>query len=274
MDLALRDKVVVVTGGSKGLGRDIAFAFAAEGARVVICARDKNELEAAAAEMRAAGGKCEAISADLSDEAQCRALMAKVAEKFNGLDVLVNNASTNVDTIVSSIEEMTDEQMLTRLRGKTMTAVRCSRAALPYLRKSASPRIVCISGTSARSVFRTNEAIVAGSSLVQGIGNSSLTVFAKHLAEETAASGIRVNVVHCHIVETGRHDSRLSMLAEKHQTTASGASDAVLAQIPIHRVLSGADVVPFVLLLASPLADGMTGQSVTLDGGALRAIPY
>lgn len=274
MDLSLRGKVALVTGGSRGVGKDIAFGFAEEGVKVAICARDADELESAAGEVRARGGDCVAVRADLSVDSDCRRAVDDTVRAFGCLDILVNNASTNVDAISGSIEQMTDDQVLARLHGKTMSAVRCSRAALPHLRHVSGGRIICIGGTSARSVFRGDELIVPGSSFIQSIGNSSLTVFAKHLAEEVARDGILVNVIHSHVVQTGRHPMRLTRRAEKNGVSETAVEQAFLAQIPIGRVLDSADIVPFVLLLASPLSGGMTGQAITIDGGALRAIPY
>ncbi len=205
MDLKLRGAAVLVTGGSRGLGRDFALGFAAEGADVAICARDRAQLEATAAEIRAHGVKCVAISANLFDGADCQRVVDETAAAFGRLDVLVNNASTSVDKTPKSLEDATDNQLMERFLGKTMAAIRCARAALPHMRRAGGGRIVNIGGTAARSVFRPGELLSNASGLPQGLGNSSLANFSKYLAEEAAPDGILVNLVHPHVTRTSRH---------------------------------------------------------------------
>jgi 3-oxoacyl-[acyl-carrier protein] reductase len=274
MDLNLRGAAVMVTGGSQGIGFAIAHAFADEGARVAICARDRGRLDAAAAEIRARGVECLAISADLLDPEACRRVIDETAAAYGRLDVLVNNASTSVDRTPRSLEDASDSDLMARFMGKTMAAIRCSRAALPHMRRVGGGRIVCIGGTAARSVFRAGELPSGGSGLPQGLGNSALANFSKQLAEEVAGDGILVNIVHPHTTRTGRHPDRVARLAQARGITAAEAEAAIAAQFPIGRIVEPADIAPLVLLLASPLAAAITGQSITVDGGALRGIAY
>jgi len=274
MDLKLRGASVLVTGGSQGIGLSIARAFAAEGARIAICARDRGRLEAAAAEIRALGADCLAISADLLDAAACQRAIDETVAAYGRLDVLINNASTSVDRTPRSLEDASDTQLLERFMGKTMAAVRCSRAALPHLRRAGGGRIVCIGGTAARSVFRGDELPSGGSGLPQGLGNSALANFSKHLAEEVAGDGIVVNIVHPHTTRTSRHPGRVARRAQALGISSGEAEASIAAQFPIGRVVEPEDIAPLVLLLASPLAAAITGQSITVDGGALRGIAY
>ena len=274
MDLKLRGAAVMVTGGSQGIGLSIARAFAEEGARVAICARDRGRLDNAAAEIRARGGECLALSADLLDPEACRRVIDDTAAAYGRLDVLVNNASTSVDRTPRSLEDASDSQLLERFMGKTMAALRCSRAAIPHMRKIGGGRIVNIGGTAAKSVFRAGELPSAGSGLPQGLGNSALANFSKHLSEEVAGDGILVNIVHPHSTRTGRHPSRVARRAETRGITVAEAEAEIAAQFPIGRVVEPEDIAPLVLLLASPLAAAITGQSITVDGGALRGIAY
>jgi 3-oxoacyl-[acyl-carrier protein] reductase len=273
MDLKLREAAVLVTGASRGLGMDLALAFAAEGARVAICARDAALLEAAAAAIRGVAGECLPLVADLLQPEACRRVVDEAATAFGRLDVLVNNASPVVDRTPNSLEEATDAQVMERVMGKTLVAVRCSRAALPHMRRTGGGRIVCIGGTSARSVFRANE-LPSGSALPQGLGNSSLANFAKHLSEEAARDGIVVNVVHPHLMRTPRHPARITAMATRTGLSEADVEADLNRQQPIGRLVETSDVVPLVLLLASPLSAGITGQSVAVDGGALRTISY
>lgn len=274
MDLKLGGAGVLITGASRGLGKDMALAFAAEGARVAICGRDAARLEAAAAEVRAVAGECLALRADLLEPDACRRAVDEAAAAFGRLDVLVNNASPVVDRAPASLEAATDAQVLERVMGKTLVAVRCSRAALPHLRRAGGGRIVCIGGTSARSVFRAGELPMPGSVLPQGLGNSSLANFAKHLAEEVARDGVVVNVVHPHLMRTSRHPARVAAMAARLGVSEAEAEAELNRLNPIGRLVETSDVVPLVLLFASPLCGGITGQSIAVDGGAVRAISY
>ena len=272
MDLQLAGQVAVITGGSRGIGLALALAFAKEGARVAICARDPAQLNSAAAAVRAAGAECLAIAIDLTSPAACTTMIDTVAAHFGRLDVLVNNASTNVDRTPKSLEDATDAQVMERFMGKTMVAIKCARASLPHMRKAGGGRIVCIGGTAARSVFRGDERPSAGSGLPQGLGNAALANFAKHLAEEVAADGILVNVVHPHLTRTDRHPARVAAMAAAACISLAAAEQRLAAGFPIGRMIDPADIAPLVLLLASPLSGAITGQSITIDGGALRGV--
>jgi 3-oxoacyl-[acyl-carrier protein] reductase len=274
MDLKLRGAAVLVTGGSRGLGRDFALGFAEEGADVAICARDRTQLEATAADIRARGAKCVAISADLFDGADCQRVVDETTAAFGRLDVLVNNASTSVDKTPRSLEEATDNQLLERFLGKTMAAMRCARAAIPHMRRAGGGRIVNIGGTAARTVFRPGELLSNASGLPQGLGNSSIANFSKYLAEEVAPAGILVNLVHPHVTRTSRHASRLAQRAKDLGVSEAEAEAVFLKQIPLGRMIEPSDVTPLVLFLSSPLAGAITGQALAVDGGALRGVNY
>src|SRR5262249_17777004 len=113
--LKLRDAVVLITGASRGLGHAFALAFADEGARVTICARDAGKVEEAAAAVRARGADCLALTADLTDGAACQRVVDDTVARFGRLDVLVNNASASVDATPKSIEVATDSQIMARI---------------------------------------------------------------------------------------------------------------------------------------------------------------
>jgi len=274
MDLNLRNAVVLITGGSRGLGREFALAFADEGARVAICARDAVKLEEAAGAVRARGTECLALQADLLDGAACQRVVDDTAAHFGRLDVLVNNASASVDATPKSIEVATDAQVMARINGKMLVAVRCARAALPHMRKTGGGRIVNIGGTAGRTVFRSGDMPSEGSGLAQGLGNSSLANFTKYLAEEVAADHIVVNTIHPHLIRTDRHAQRVRWQAKRSGVSESEAEAQIAAQNPIGRVLEPGDVTPLVLLLASSLSAATTGQAIAVDGGALRGVNY
>ena len=240
----------------------------------MICARDGAKLEATAAEIRQAGVRCVAVVADLKTGDGCRAVIEGAAREFGRIDVLVNNATANVDSTPKKVEDATDEQVLARIHGKTMPAIRCSRLVLPHMRKAGGGRIVLIGGTAARTVQRGDEIMNPGSTLPQGLGNAALSVFARQLSEESAAYGITVNVVHPHSVDTGRFKDHVAARAKQLGETPDQVEARFNSFVPTGRVLYGADIAPLVLLLASPLSGQITAQAIAVDGGALRAINY
>jgi 3-oxoacyl-[acyl-carrier protein] reductase len=274
MDLGLHGSVALVTGGSRGIGRDIALGLARENARVAICARSEESLDRTAKEIRELGGMCLVVAADLLDHADCQAAVDRTADYFGRFDTLVNNASASVDNIPRSIADATDDQLAARWIGKTMPAIRCARAALPHMKRAGGGSIINVGGTSARSVFRGDELPMTGSGLSQGLGNAALCNFSKYLAEEVAADNISVNVVHPHLTRTERHAQRVEARARQRGLSIGDAEASLASDIPLGRLLEPSDITPIVLFLASPLARAITGQAIAVDGGALRMIGY
>lgn len=263
MDLGLTGKSVLVTGGNRGIGLAIALAFAEEGANVAICGRDKEALARAEAEIESRGVKARAVAADLFTAEGCEQAVAASVEAFGGLDVLVNNASTNIG---GRLETLTDDQVMERIIGKTLASMRCCRAALPHLRRSENGRIVCIGGTSARAPGKT--------SLPSGLGNSSLANFVKHFSNDVGPDGITVNVVHPPFTKTDRYPDRLAARARERGLSLEEAEASFNAEFPIGRVVEPRDITPMVLFLASRQAAAITGQSIAVDGGTTPYVVY
>jgi 3-oxoacyl-[acyl-carrier protein] reductase len=263
VDMGLRGKGVLVTGGSRGIGRAIALAFAAEGANVAICGRDTAQLTRTEPELAALGGRALAIAADLFRADDCRRVVDATAEAFGRFDVLVNNASTNVG---GSLETATDEVLLERVMGKTLASIRTSRAALPHFRRVGGGRIICIGGTSVRMPSKMG--------LPSGLGNSSVVNLAKHLSQEVAREGILVNVVHPPFTKTDRYPDRLAARARERGISLAEAEASFAGEFAINRVVEPADIAPLVVFLASPHAAAVTGQSIAVDGGHSPAITY
>ena len=263
MNLSLREKAVLVTGGSRGIGRRIAVDFAAEGADVAICARDEGPLAHAGAELSRTGARVLPLVADLFKPDDCRRVVDQTAERFGRLDILVNNASTNVS---GSLLTANDEQLMERLQGKLLAAMRCARAAIPHMRSGGGGRIICIGGLAAR--------VSGKNSLPAGLGNSALTNFVKHLSDEVAADQIMVNIVHPSFCKTDRYPQRVAARAREKGISESEAADSFAARFPIGRIVEPADISPLVLFLASPLAGAITGQSIAVDGGLGRSVVY
>jgi len=267
VELGLRGKVALVTGGSRGIGKDIALSLAREGVDVAICARSAPQLEATSKEIGALGVRSVAIVADLFNAPDCQRVVDETVAALGRLDILVNNASTNVDQYPTDLELISDTQLMERVMGKALGTIRCSRAALTHIRAAGGGSIVCLGGTSAR-----NMPLAGG--YPQGLGNAMVANFAKRLSNHLAKDGISVNVVHPGSVKTDRYAARLQALATKLGVSLEEADAQRAAAVPIGRMIVPMDIAPLVVFLTSPLARAITGQGIAVDGGITPQVIY
>ena len=230
---------------------------------MAIVGRDREALEIARADIENRGVKAHAIAADLFTAEGCAISIDKVANVFGGLDVLISNASTNIG---GTLETLSDEQVIERVMGKTLAAMRLSRAALPHMRNAGGGRIVCIGGTAARTPAKT--------SLPSGLGNSSLANFVKHFSNDVGPEGITVNVVHPPFTKTDRYPARLKARAKELGVSLQEAEASFVDNFPIGRIVEPGDIAPMVLFLASPNAGAVTGQAIAVDGGSSQLVVY
>jgi 3-oxoacyl-[acyl-carrier protein] reductase len=246
--LDFRDYRVVVAGGSKGIGRSIALAFAEAGAAVSVCARGEAALDEVRHEIASHGVTAHTQSCDLADAASIESYIQEAAEALGGIDVLVNNASG-----YGFSDD--DDGWLAGFNVDLMAAVRASRHALPYLRKSSHGSILHTSSIAAFHPGVRGPAYAA----VKAALNQYTTSQALQLAEHR----IRVNAIAPGSIEfpDGLWDRRKTEAPELYQRT--------LAKIPFGRFGKPEEIAHTALFLASPLANWITGQTLCVDGGQL-----
>lgn len=255
MELGLKDKRAIVTGGSKGLGFAIAQELIREGATVRICARNPEEVAAAVDRLgEQAGGQ----AVDVRDASQLRAFMTWAAESMGGIDILVNNAG---GAHPGSFEALSDESLLADFNIKVHSWFRAVKAALPWLRLSPAPRVINIGSVYARMpdfrFFSTTVNRAAGLNLT------------KALAQELAGDRILVNAVNIGCVETPQW-------ANIHQKRAPEKSadeffaELAADEIPLARFGKPEEVSGIVAFLASDRASYITGASIDVAGGMGR----
>jgi 3-oxoacyl-[acyl-carrier protein] reductase len=246
MQISLKEKVVLITGGSRGIGRAIATTLAGAGATVVI---DYKGNQAAADEVvgaiTAADGQALAIQADVSKQEEVERLFKAVLERYSRLDVLVNNAGITRDTLLLRMkEEDFDEVLQTNLRGVYL----CTRAALRPMTKARGGRIINITSV----VGLTGNAGQAN----YAAAKAGIIGFTKSAAREMASRNITVNAVAPGYIET----DLTGVLSESVRA-------AILENIPLGRLGTPQDVANLVCFLASDAAAYITGQTLTVDGG-------
>lgn len=264
MDLGLRGKVAIVTGGSKGIGRATALALALEGADVSICARGVEDLEDAATEIRAkAGRKVLAVRADMTAAEDIQYLVSSTVAELGGVDILVNNA---VNSVAAPFMELPDEAWLNHINVKVMGYVRCAREVIPHMVRRGGGRIINIGGMAARSVGPLTNS--------NGVTNSAVSNIAKNLSDQVAKDGILVNCIHPGTTRTPRQEMFLQSQARDGDISLAEAERRAVSGIPIGRMVEPEDVADLILFLVSDRAGAITGQTIAIDGGAGRGIHY
>jgi 3-oxoacyl-[acyl-carrier protein] reductase len=262
MNLELTDKVVVVTGASRGIGRAIALGMAGEGARVVAVARDKAALDTLATEARARSKRdAVAIGADLSRLAEVERVVDEARRACGRIDVLVNNAGAIRG---GSFLDVPDAQWLDDWSLKLMGYIRMARAVFPVMKAQGGGRIVNVVGAAARNPTATY--------LAGGAANAALVNFTKGLADLGAECGVLVTAVSPAATRTERWDQLMEQQAKAAGKTVGEMRAAAEAPYKLGRIATPEDIADLVCFLASARASFITGICITVDGGATRGV--
>ncbi len=262
MDLDLHNKVALVTGASKGIGRAIAGGLAAEGVRLALVARSADALNQTASEIeRECNVEALAVPADLSSSTGVAESVASVHARLGRIDILVNNAGA-----IGSGEflKMADEQWIQDWALKPLGFVRMAHAVFPIMSAQGGGRIINIVGVTARNPRHT---FLAG-----GAANAALVNFTKGLAELGTPENILVTAVSPGPIMTTRRELQLEQEAQAEGRTVRQAREALEAAQPLGRMARPEDVADLVCFLVSARASFLTGICVTIDGGASRGV--
>jgi NAD(P)-dependent dehydrogenase (short-subunit alcohol dehydrogenase family) len=252
VELGLKSKVAVVTGGSDGIGRATALKLAEEGAHVAICARRKEPLDSVAAEIQKFGVQGLAIAADMSKPADIERFMKAVVDRFGRIDILVNNAGTSKR---GAFLELSDEEWSADVELKVFGAIRCSRLAIPHMKKNGGGRIVNITISSAKQP--------GAQSYPTSVSRAAGLAITKALSKEFAADNILVNTVCIGKIKSGQHERRY----KREGRTAEAYYAEAAKDIPMKRVGEADEVATVIAFLVSDAASYVTGSSINLDGG-------
>jgi 3-oxoacyl-[acyl-carrier protein] reductase len=261
VDLGLKGRVALVAASSRGIGRACAEAFAREGADVAICARGKDDLRDAEAKLVELGVRVHAAVADLSISDDCRRFVQGAAEALGRVDVLVNNCGGPPSGAFDSFSE---DDYRKALELNLLSTVRCTLGAVPLMRRGGWGRIVNITSVAAKQPL---EGLVLSNS-----SRAAVAGFAKTLATALAREGITVNTVCPGPTFTDRIRSLATQRAERERIPFDQAVKAYLTDIPMGRLGRPVEIAAMVVFLASDPASYVTGTTIQVDGGMVRAL--
>lgn len=255
MDLGLKDKVAIITGGSKGIGLETALTLAAEGAKVAIVARNLETLKAAAERIReATGAEALIISADVSVEAEAQDAVERTAEHYGAIDILVNNAGT---AAAKPFEEVSAEGWDTDLDLKLLGPIHSAKAAIPHMRRRGGGAILNVTAIKGKTP--------SASSLPTSVSRAAGLALTKAMSKDLASDNIRVNAVCIGLIRSDQIE-RMWRSTAPELSWEEFASDP-RHDIPLGRIGRTQEAAKVISFLVSEAASYVTGTAVNIDGG-------
>ncbi|HWX39800.1 MAG TPA: SDR family NAD(P)-dependent oxidoreductase [Blastocatellia bacterium] len=273
MDRLLEDKVAIITGSGRGIGRAAAELFAQHGARVVVSDIDPAPAEDAAAAICTAGGEAISVPGDVTDRAFPGLIVNTAIEKLGGLDIIVNNAGYTWDAV---IHKMTDEQWEAIVAVHLTAPFRIIRAAAPYLRETAKKEKAATGQARARKIVNVSSTSGTRGNAGQAnysSGKAGVVGLARTMAKEWGQFNIQVNAV-----AFGRIDTRLTQAKEKDEKIRRGEAEIAIG-IPAERLERTTPLIPMgrpgtaleaagaIFFFASPFSNYVSGQVLEVTGG-------
>lgn len=263
MEFDLRNRVALITGGGRGIGKAVALALAEQGTSIALCGRTPSTLAEAAEEIRSLGVRAWPIEADVSRLPDIQKFVKEAVQAAGRVDILVNNAVTSLS---APFDEQTDDHWRYHIDVKLMAYIRCVREVLPYMKDRQWGRIVNVGGMTAR--------ITAPLRITNGIVNAGVANFTKQVAGQVGPHNITVNCVHPGTTLTDRMMANLERRARDANRSVEEIKAQAVAEIPLGRLVQPRDIASAVLFFCSPLANMVTGQAIAVDGGSGTSVNY
>jgi NAD(P)-dependent dehydrogenase (short-subunit alcohol dehydrogenase family) len=255
MDLHLNGKVVLITGGTDGLGAALAWRLVEEGACVAVCGRDPGRLAATEERLRAAGGDVLAVKADVTSLADLERFTGAAVTRWGRIDGLVNNAG---QSSAAPVDQVSDEEWTADLELKVLAAARCTRLAVPHLAAAGGGAIVNVLNIGAKAP--------RGGSLPTSASRAAGLAVTKAASRDLGGSGIRVNAVLIGLVASGQWRRQAEAAGQPVAEVYRRMSQS--ADIPLGRIGRAEEFADLAAYLLSDRSSYVTGSAVNLDGGA------
>jgi 3-oxoacyl-[acyl-carrier protein] reductase len=257
---ALAGKTAIVTGASRGIGRATALQLGADGANVVLTARDTALLDSAVLAVNESAGRAIRIVADLNEAAAADMVARRAIETYGCIDILINSAGA---TKRGEFTDLTEDDWRDGFELKFFGAVRLTRAAWPHLCKGRGS-VVYIAGSGGRT---PGAQFALGGSV-----NAALLSLTKALAETGLRDGVQVNCVNPGPVRTDRLETRLDRIAAEKGVTRERALEIFLAAERITRIAEPEEIAALVAFIVGPMGRSLQGSLIDIDGGATKTI--
>lgn len=265
MDLDLKDKLAIVTGGSRGIGKAVARELARAGADVALAARDREALQRSAEEIeQETGRRILQIPYDASADSSVRAMVDSAAAALGGVDILVNAAARPDLPPRPTLDQIDDAAFWDDVNVKVMGYLRCIREVVPHMSSRGGGRIVSVAGQSAYMTGST----------IGSIRNISVVSMTISLAAELARHNIQLNVVSPGPTRTERTADLLASLAAAGQMPEGEAEAAIGLSSFLGRIIDASEVALVVAFLASPRSMAINGEAINVGGGAPGIVRY
>jgi NAD(P)-dependent dehydrogenase (short-subunit alcohol dehydrogenase family) len=254
----LKDKVAIITGGGTGIGKAISFAFASEGAAVVVAARNFPRLEEVAKDIKSKGGKAKAIQTDISDHEQVKRMVSQTIDEFGQIDILVNNAArgtfNNADAVDMNLDEWHDSLAI-NLTGPML----CCREVLKYMTARGSGNIINISSVAGISGVPRESPYSAS--------KWGLIGFTETLAIEAGKFGIRVNCISPGATRTQEFEDWVKVAARDAGISYEEMMDKITDNNALKRIAEPSEIATCVVFLASDDSSAITGHNLIASCG-------
>lgn len=255
MDLHLDGKVILITGGTDGLGAALAGRLAEEGARVAVCGRDPGRLAATEQRLRQAGGDVIAVQADVTDPPAVERFVGAAAQRWGRIDGLVNNAGKSA---TGRVDQVSDDEWAEDLSLKVLAAARCTRLAVPHLTAAGGGAIV--------NVLNTGSKAPGAGSLPTAASRAAGLALTKAASRDLGGQGIRVNAILIGLVESGQWRRRAEAAGQSEDELYRNMAQR--GGIPLGRVGRAEEFADLAAYLLSDRASYVTGSAINLDGGS------
>lgn len=255
--MKLKDKVCIITGGGRGLGREFAFAFTREGAQVVVAGTSEAAIQATAAELRAQGHRALGIICDVSEETAVEEMVAAAMREFGRIDVLVNNAGAIGPTAVAT--EVTRQDWDRTLAVNLTGAFLCARAVLPQMSERRQGKIINISSIAGHIGYPMRSPYAASKWGMIGLSQT--------LAAEWGPYNIQVNTISPGPVRGDRIEQVIHRRAEQSGRSIEEVTKEYTVRLALGRFVEPGDIAAAAVYLASKESDSITGQAIQISSG-------